>query len=141
MYFTWLMSKCCLIWIVLQERNTLISKTPSTIDLPQNIDENACKEARKKLEYVMHELINTEEQYVNDLGLVVNGYMAVMANPKAAGCKIPIPLDFLSNSSIYNLVFVNIKHIHKWHSEYASYLSIFSIVVIAIPKYMSYSMC
>ncbi|XP_068598074.1 rho guanine nucleotide exchange factor 25 [Brachionichthys hirsutus] len=58
--------------------------------------------------YVLRELIETERLYVEDLGLVVQGYMATMANQG-------VPEDMKEKDRI---VFGNILQIYDWHKNY-----------------------
>uniref|UniRef100_A0AAY4EL66 Rho guanine nucleotide exchange factor 25 n=1 Tax=Denticeps clupeoides TaxID=299321 RepID=A0AAY4EL66_9TELE len=59
-------------------------------------------------EYVLTELIETEKMYVDDLGLIVEGYMATM------GAK-GVPEDMKGKDKI---VFGNIHQIYDWHKDY-----------------------
>lgn len=74
-----------------------------------------CEEALHKREYVMRELVDTERDYVRDLSLVVEGYMAVMRDPEASGCDIPVPDDLKSGKD--KMIFGNIEAIYEWHRE------------------------
>uniref|UniRef100_A0A8D3DFF7 Rho guanine nucleotide exchange factor 25 n=1 Tax=Scophthalmus maximus TaxID=52904 RepID=A0A8D3DFF7_SCOMX len=58
--------------------------------------------------YVLTELIETETLYVEDLGLIVQGYMATMANQG-------VPEDMKGKDRI---VFGNIHQIYDWHKDY-----------------------
>uniref|UniRef100_A0A8C9T443 Rho guanine nucleotide exchange factor 25 n=1 Tax=Scleropages formosus TaxID=113540 RepID=A0A8C9T443_SCLFO len=58
--------------------------------------------------YVLKELIETEKLYVNDLGLIVEGYIATM-NEKG------VPDDMKGKDKI---VFGNIHQIFDWHKDY-----------------------
>uniref|UniRef100_A0A8C7D6P1 Rho guanine nucleotide exchange factor 25 n=1 Tax=Oncorhynchus kisutch TaxID=8019 RepID=A0A8C7D6P1_ONCKI len=60
------------------------------------------------LRYVLTELIETEKLYVDDLGLIVEGYMASMATQG-------IPEDMKGKDKI---VFGNIHQIYDWHKDY-----------------------
>uniref|UniRef100_A0A087XB86 Uncharacterized protein n=1 Tax=Poecilia formosa TaxID=48698 RepID=A0A087XB86_POEFO len=62
----------------------------------------------KKRHYVLLELVETERDYVRDLGLVVEGYMSRM---KEEG----VPDDMRGKDKI---VFGNIHQIYDWHKEY-----------------------
>ncbi|XP_044033283.1 rho guanine nucleotide exchange factor 25 isoform X2 [Siniperca chuatsi] len=64
--------------------------------------------ALEKSIYVLTELIETERLYVEDLGLIVQGYMATMANQG-------IPEDMKGKDRI---VFGNIYQIYDWHKDY-----------------------
>uniref|UniRef100_A0A3P8XUW1 Rho guanine nucleotide exchange factor 25 n=1 Tax=Esox lucius TaxID=8010 RepID=A0A3P8XUW1_ESOLU len=58
--------------------------------------------------YVLKELIETEKLYVEDLGLIVEGYMATM-NAKG------VPDDMKGKDKI---VFGNIHQMYDWHKDY-----------------------
>ncbi|AWP02939.1 putative rho guanine nucleotide exchange factor 25 [Scophthalmus maximus] len=64
--------------------------------------------ALEKSIYVLTELIETETLYVEDLGLIVQGYMATMANQG-------VPEDMKGKDRI---VFGNIHQIYDWHKDY-----------------------
>ncbi|KAK2148868.1 hypothetical protein LSH36_478g02010 [Paralvinella palmiformis] len=59
--------------------------------------------------FVINELIETERDYVRDLGLVVEGYMQTIQSGKK-----PIPEDMQGKDRI---VFGNIHQIFDWHRE------------------------
>ncbi|XP_019736548.1 rho guanine nucleotide exchange factor 25 isoform X5 [Hippocampus comes] len=64
--------------------------------------------AFEKSLYVLTELLETERLYVEDLGLVVEGYMATMTNQG-------VPEDLKGKDRI---VFGNIHQIYDWHKSY-----------------------
>lgn len=66
----------------------------------------------KKRQYVLKELIDTEEAYVRDLSLIVDGYMVQMKDPD---CEIPIPDNLRDGKD--KLVFGNIEVIYDWHKK------------------------
>lgn len=61
--------------------------------------------AYEKSIYVLTELIDTERLYVEDLGLIVEGYMTTMTNQG-------IPEDMKGRDRI---IFGNIHQIYDWH--------------------------
>ncbi|XP_064646133.1 triple functional domain protein-like isoform X3 [Lineus longissimus] len=63
---------------------------------------------KNKRQYVLQELIETEQDYVRDLGLVVNGYMKEMKEMEN------LPEDMNGKDKI---VFGNIHQIYDWHRE------------------------
>ncbi|XP_052455773.1 rho guanine nucleotide exchange factor 25-like [Carassius gibelio] len=71
-------------------------------------DEQERRTALEKSIYVLSELIETEKLYVDDLGLVVEGYMATM---RSAG----VPEYLVGKDKI---VFGNIHQIYDWHKDY-----------------------
>ncbi|KAJ3603124.1 hypothetical protein NHX12_030868 [Muraenolepis orangiensis] len=66
------------------------------------------KIALEKSIYVLTELVETEKLYVEDLGLIVEGYMGTMANQG-------VPEDMKGKDKI---VFGNIHQIYDWHKNY-----------------------
>ncbi|MED6266839.1 Rho guanine nucleotide exchange factor 25, partial [Characodon lateralis] len=64
--------------------------------------------ALEKSLYVLTELIETERLYVEDLGLIVQGYMTMMASQG-------VPEDMRGKDRI---VFGNIHQIYDWHKDY-----------------------
>ncbi|XP_061746194.1 rho guanine nucleotide exchange factor 25 isoform X2 [Nerophis ophidion] len=64
--------------------------------------------ALEKSLYVLSELIETERLYVEDLGLIIQGYMATMADQG-------VPEDLKGKDRI---VFGNIHQIYDWHKSY-----------------------
>ncbi|XP_062871071.1 rho guanine nucleotide exchange factor 25 isoform X2 [Trichomycterus rosablanca] len=66
------------------------------------------RSALEKSMYVLTELIETEKLYVEDLGLIVEGYMATI-NTKG------VPEDMKGKDKI---VFGNIHQIYDWHKDY-----------------------
>lgn len=66
----------------------------------------------RKRQYVLQELLDTEEAYVRDLALIVDGYMVAMNDPE---CEIPIPDDLRDGKD--KMVFGNIAAIYEWHKE------------------------
>ncbi|RXN08026.1 rho guanine nucleotide exchange factor 25-like protein [Labeo rohita] len=71
-------------------------------------DEQERRTALEKSIYVLTELVETEKLYVEDLGLVVEGYMATM---KSVG----VP-EYLAGKD--KIVFGNIHQIYDWHKDY-----------------------
>ncbi|XP_060021740.1 rho guanine nucleotide exchange factor 25 isoform X5 [Lagenorhynchus albirostris] len=66
------------------------------------------KKALEMSMYVLTELVETEKMYVDDLGQIVEGYMATMA---AQG----VPDNLRGRDRI---VFGNIQQIYEWHRDY-----------------------
>lgn len=62
--------------------------------------------------YALEELIKTEQDYISDLGLLVNGYMIEINNEKS---DVPLPDDLKDNN--YRRVFANIEAIYEFHRE------------------------
>lgn len=76
----------------------------------------------RKRQYVLRELVDTEEAYVRDLSQIVDGYLATMRDPD---CDIPMPDDLKAGKD--KMVFGNIEAIYEWHKEYVIYLFIYLI--------------
>ncbi|XP_062526260.1 kalirin isoform X6 [Bombyx mori] len=66
----------------------------------------------KKREYVLRELIDTEEIYVSDLRLICEGYMRHMQDPHGE----PTLPDNLRDRR-YRMIFGNIEAIYEWHRD------------------------
>ncbi|VEN44698.1 unnamed protein product [Callosobruchus maculatus] len=89
------------------------SDRPSSED-GGGVDEKRRREVLlKKRQYVLKELIDTEEAYVRDLSMIVEGYIATMKDPD---CKIPMPEDLKDGKD--KLVFGNIEMIYDWHKNF-----------------------
>ncbi|XP_059426807.1 rho guanine nucleotide exchange factor 25 isoform X1 [Carassius carassius] len=71
-------------------------------------DEQERRTALEKSIYVLTELVETEKLYVEDLGLVVEGYMATMNS-------VGVP-EYLAGKD--KIVFGNIHQIYDWHKDY-----------------------
>ncbi|KAJ8789146.1 hypothetical protein J1605_022247 [Eschrichtius robustus] len=78
----------------------------------------------KRRHYVLQELVETERDYVRDLGCVVEGYMALM---KEDG----VPDDMKGKDKI---VFGNIHQIYDWHREYERRLHMYIVYCQNKPK-------
>lgn len=73
---------------------------------------SSIESALRNQQFVLRELLDTEEAYVRDLALVVEGYIAQMRDPE---CDIPMPEDLRSGKD--KMVFGNIEAIYEWHRE------------------------
>lgn len=65
-----------------------------------------------KRQFVIRELVDTEKDYVNDLGEIVDGYISLMRD---TDCEIPLPEDLRGGKD--KMVFGNIEAIYEWHRE------------------------
>ncbi|XP_067385674.1 rho guanine nucleotide exchange factor 25 [Emydura macquarii macquarii] len=90
---------------------------PQVLALPEELpghpptettSEEEQKSALEKSMFVLAELIETEKMYVEDLGQIVEGYMATM---RARG----IPEEMRGKDKI---IFGNIHQIYDWHKDY-----------------------
>ncbi|XP_033823139.1 rho guanine nucleotide exchange factor 25 isoform X2 [Periophthalmus magnuspinnatus] len=99
--------------------HTSLSTLPGENNSPGNDDisnpwsspadtEEARAAAYEKSLYVLTELIETERLYVEDLGLIVEGYMTAMTNQG-------IPEEMKGKDRI---IFGNIHQIYDWHKDY-----------------------
>ncbi|KAG8585579.1 hypothetical protein GDO81_005080 [Engystomops pustulosus] len=93
-----------------KEDESIASETSTSVasSYPPEETEEERKSALEKSMYVLMELIETEKMYVEDLGQIVEGYMATM---NAQG----IPEDMKGKDKI---VFGNIHQIYDWHRDY-----------------------
>lgn len=62
--------------------------------------------------HALKELISSEEIYVQDLALIIDGYMREIKDPNS---DIPVPDDLKSGKA--RMVFGNIEAIYDWHKE------------------------
>ncbi|KAM7328289.1 rho guanine nucleotide exchange factor 25 isoform X1 [Alexandromys fortis] len=74
---------------------------------PQNEEEQK-RVALERSMFVLSELVETEKMYVDDLGQIVEGYMATMATQG-------VPESLRGRDRI---VFGNIQQIYEWHRDY-----------------------
>lgn len=72
--------------------------------------ENA-ETALRRRNYALKELISTEERYIEDLALIVEGYMTEVRSSE----DIFIPEDLKGAKE--KMVFANIASIYEWHRE------------------------
>ncbi|XP_034481456.1 rho guanine nucleotide exchange factor 25 isoform X3 [Drosophila innubila] len=79
-------------------------------DKNKTSDSDSVAKALHQRQMVLNELVSTEESYVHDLHLIVNGYMKEIHNK-----EIPRPVDLQSGKM--DLVFNNIKEIYEWHRD------------------------
>ncbi|KAM7115965.1 rho guanine nucleotide exchange factor 25 isoform 2-T2 [Molossus nigricans] len=79
-----------------------------TLSQAPESEEEQKKKALERSMYVLSELVETEKMYVEDLGHIVEGYMATMA---AQG----VPENLRGRDRI---VFGNIQQIYEWHRDY-----------------------
>lgn len=61
---------------------------------------------------MLQELVDTEEAYVRDLSLIVDGYIATMRDKD---CEIIMPEDLKEGKD--KMVFGNIEVIYDWHKK------------------------
>lgn len=73
-------------------------------------EQNEIKAHLEKRQFVLRELVETEKDYVRDLGLVVEGYMAAIRAE-----SIPVPEDLKEGKD--KIVFGNIEAIYEWHRD------------------------
>jgi triple functional domain protein len=59
----------------------------------------------------LEELVETERDYVMNLGFVVNGYLELMRNET----EIQVPEDLKNGKD--KIIFGNIEAIYEWHRE------------------------
>ncbi|KAL0280126.1 UNVERIFIED_CONTAM: hypothetical protein PYX00_001517 [Menopon gallinae] len=101
-----------------QERNSTFNKDSKVCcDVASSSETSETQgtnpeDAITKRDYVIRELVETEKDYVRDLGVVVDGYMKLMRNPD---CDIPMPEDLKGGKD--KMVFGNIEAIYEWHRD------------------------
>lgn len=70
------------------------------------------QQALKKRMFVLKELVATEESYVKDLALIVDGYMREIRDPDS---EIVLPEDLRGGKE--RMIFGNVEAIYEWHRE------------------------
>ncbi|GIX93710.1 triple functional domain protein [Caerostris darwini] len=78
-------------------------------DLIPSVDEEREK-ALTKRRFVLQELVDTERDYVRDLGLLIEGYLNLIRNE-----EIPVPEDLKNGKD--KIVFGNVEAIYEWHRD------------------------
>lgn len=78
----------------------------------ENSLENDVEMSIKKRSYALRELVHTEETYVIDLALIVDGYIREIRDPDS---DIPKPDDLKGGKE--RMVFGNVEAIYEWHRE------------------------
>lgn len=81
-------------------------------DNDDNYPENDIEVAITKRMYALRELVHTEETYVQDLSLIVDGYIKEIRDPES---DIPMPDDLKGGKE--RMVFGNVEAIYEWHRE------------------------
>lgn len=76
--------------------------------LPSQEEEH--DKALTKRRFVLQELVDTERDYVRDLGFLVEGYLNLMRND-----EIPVPEDLKNGKD--KIVFGNVEAIYEWHRD------------------------
>lgn len=83
--------------------------TSSVPDEQKDQDAEVAKNLLKR-QYVLQELVDTERDYVRDLGAVVDGYMRIMAEE-------PDQMPEGLKTGKDKIIFGNIQAIYEWHRE------------------------
>ncbi|XP_055319895.1 kalirin isoform X8 [Sitodiplosis mosellana] len=82
-------------------------------DNDDNLQENDVEVAMRKRMYALKELVHTEEAYVQDLSLIVDGYIREIRDPDS---DIPMPDDLKGGKE--RMVFGNVEAIFEWHRDF-----------------------
>ncbi|XP_044294416.1 kalirin [Varanus komodoensis] len=82
--------------------------TPSTPPPSRNLEEEQKAKAMRGRMFVLNELVQTEKDYVKDLGIVVEGFMKRIEEKG-------VPEDMKGKDKI---VFGNIHQIYDWHKDF-----------------------
>ncbi|XP_070570002.1 kalirin-like isoform X4 [Ptychodera flava] len=92
-----------------KENGEAEEEVPETTEVDEEaLAEKKRKDAEHKRSFILHELVETERDYVADLGKVVEGYMKTMKEE-----PLPAGLD----DGRDKMVFGNIHQIYDWHKE------------------------
>lgn len=78
-----------------------------------NMLENDAEPALRKRMFVLRELVATEESYVKDLAMIVDGYIREIRDPDS---DIVMPEDLRGGKE--RMIFGNVEAIYEWHREY-----------------------
>lgn len=73
-------------------------------------DESEREKSLIKRKYVIQELVETERDYVRDLGYVVDGYLEIIRKE-----EINVPENLRNGKD--KIIFGNIEAIYEWHRE------------------------
>ncbi|XP_059930629.1 kalirin isoform X4 [Gadus macrocephalus] len=79
-----------------------------SLPVPRNLEEEQRARALRGRMFVLNELIQTEKDYVKDLGIVVEGFMKTME-------ETVVPEDMKGKDK---MVFGNIHQIYDWHRDF-----------------------
>lgn len=66
----------------------------------------------RKRQFVLKELVDTEQTYVSDLELIVDGYIKAMRDPNF---EVPMPDDLKDGKD--RMVFGNLEAIYDFHKK------------------------
>lgn len=101
-----------------QEQHNEKQSKLSTSEAPGGNSAETEESILQKREYVIRELVETEQDYVRDLSLVAEGYMRLMRDPE---CDIPMPEGLRGGKD--KIVFGNLEAIYEWHREQVFFFS------------------
>lgn len=90
-----------------------------------NSTANDIESAMRQRMHALEELVQSEEAYVQDLSLIVDGYIREIRDPNS---DIPMPDDLKGGKE--RMVFGNIEAIYEWHREYVE--TFYSVVIVLI---------
>ncbi|XP_076351113.1 uncharacterized protein LOC143247257 isoform X2 [Tachypleus tridentatus] len=86
---------------------TLTFQSSLDCDEPNLVREKTIEQRR----FAIQELVDTEKDYVNDVGSIVEGYIALMKSG-----EVPMPEDLKNGRD--KIVFGNIEAIYEWHRDF-----------------------
>lgn len=86
---------------------------PGETKVDLTVQEDEKEKALMKRNYVLTELIETEKDYVENLRLVVEGYIQLI---RSENSEIQVPDDLKNEKE--KIIFGNIEAIYEWHKEY-----------------------
>ncbi|XP_022245657.1 rho guanine nucleotide exchange factor 25-like [Limulus polyphemus] len=94
--------------------DSIVCSQSQTVTSQSSFESEEPKVAREKAveqrSFVIQELVNTEKDYVKDLGHIVEGYIALMKTG-----EVPMPEDLKNGRD--KIVFGNIEAIYEWHRD------------------------
>ncbi|XP_064466147.1 triple functional domain protein-like isoform X2 [Ornithodoros turicata] len=89
---------------------TTSQEDPQESSLETTCDGKEREKSLQKRSFVLKELVDTEQQYVADLGYIVEGYITVMRSG-----EIAMPEDLKNGKD--KIIFGNIEAIYEWHRD------------------------
>ena len=86
----------------------------------------------------LQELVESERDYVRDLGQIVDGYMALMSLGINGGqsanvsdpCSLPPPVPDDLKEGKDKIIFGNVEAIYNWHNEYVAHFAPMSTTLL-----------
>ncbi len=105
--------------LTLDKKDAASTSTPQPVEGtetppedPLMEEQNEKEQAMAKRAYVLKELVDTERDYVNNLGLIVEGYIKALRGETS---DVQVPEDLKNGKD--KIIFGNIEAVYDWHKE------------------------